>query len=50
MAALRDAVRELLTFVVVTVPRWVRELRWAARQDYVSHDWIREQRKRGRSE
>ena len=33
------------TWLVVTLPRWIRELRFALQQDYLSAGWIREQRK-----
>jgi hypothetical protein len=37
--------RGLLTWLVVSLPAWVRDVRWHARQVYVSREWLRAMRR-----
>lgn len=38
-------VREICTWLCVTLPAWVRDVRWHARQTYVSRGWLKEIRR-----
>jgi len=38
-------VRNVLTFLFVTMPTWWREVRHAVRSEYLSESWLHERRR-----